>query len=229
MEDLDLKELLRVFWDKKIIILIITFAFAFAGVVYSFFFVTPVYESYTTLLLAKNESSDSDKDSTSITQSEITLNQKLVSTYSDLIKSKQIIREVLENLDIDRSEEQIRSNINVSYKDNEIIRLSVKDTDPEIAMEVANELAIVFKQKIAEEIYNLDNVHIIDEAEEETVPSNVNHIKDAAIFTLIGLVVSVVVVLILNMFNTTIKDAKDVERILKVNVLAEIPKLGGKI
>ena len=87
---------------------------------------------------------------------------------------------------------------------------------------LANEIAKVFSEKVAE-IYNINNIHVVDEAEVDNVPSNVNHTKDIIMFTFIGLVVAVLYVLVLNMLDTTIKTAEEVERQFKVPVLASIP------
>ena len=72
MEELDLKELLEMFWEKKLQIILITAIFMTIGVVYSLGFVVPKYQSTTTLLLATNSSSDSTGTS-SITTTDITV------------------------------------------------------------------------------------------------------------------------------------------------------------
>ena len=79
MEELDLKELLEMFWEKKVQIILITAIFMTIGIVYSLGFVVPKYQSTTTLLLATNSSTDS-TGSSSITTTDITVNSKLVST-----------------------------------------------------------------------------------------------------------------------------------------------------
>ena len=56
MEELDLKELLQVFWEKKISIILIVAIFIVIGVIYTFGFVEPEYQSVTSLLLATNSS-----------------------------------------------------------------------------------------------------------------------------------------------------------------------------
>ena len=101
MEELDLKELLQMFWEKKIQILLIIAIFALIGVVYSLGFVTPTYQASTTLLLATNTTPDKAGNET-ITTTDITLNSKLVSTYSKLVSSNKIIRAVKSNLASDR-------------------------------------------------------------------------------------------------------------------------------
>lgn len=221
MEEIDLKELLSLFWSKKTQIILIVLIFMLIGVIYTVGFVTPKYTSSTTLLLATSENS-TDKSST-ITTTDVTLNSKLVSTYSDLVQSKSVLRQVISNLGIKISEDELKNNITVTQeKDTEIIKISVTNENANIAEKVANEVAKVFTQKI-QEIYKINNVHIVDTAEVETAPSNINHPKDVMIFTFIGIVVAAGYVLVANMLDTTVKTAEEVEKEFKVPVLATIP------
>ena len=221
MEELDLKELFQIFWNKKLQIILIVAIFMVIGVIYSIGFVTPMYTSYTTLLLVKGEEENAKSDS--ITTTDLTLNSKLVSTYRELIKSKDVLRQVISNLNIDVNEEDIRNHITVtSVEETELIEITVQNEDPTDAAKIANEIAKVFTEKVAE-LYKINNVHVIDEAEVENTPSNINHVKDVVIFAFIGLVIAVAYVLIANMLDTTIKTAEDVEKLFKVPVLANIP------
>ena len=224
MEELDLKELFSLFWNKKVQIILIVLILIVIGVIYSYGFVIPVYTSSTTLVLATSEASgQTETADTSITTTEITLNSKLVSTYSELVKSKNVLRQVLSNLKINVNEETLRNNVQVtSVKDTELIEISVTNENASYAAKIANEIAKVFTEKVAE-IYNINNVHVVDEAEIEEAPSNINHIKDIVIFAFIGLVIAVIYVLIANMLDTTIKTPEEVEREFKLPVLATIP------
>lgn len=231
MEELDLKELFTIFWNKKTQIILIVAIFMVIGMIYTIGFVTPVYTSSTTLVLATSDSS-SNADNNSITTTDVTLNSKLVSTYSELVKSKNVLRQVKSNLNSDFNEQELRKNIAVtSVKDTEIIEITVTHEDPAYAAKVANEIAKVFTEKVAE-IYNINNVHVVDEAEVSSAPSNVNHAKDIVIFAFVGVVVAVMYVLIVNMLDTTVKTQEDIERMLKIPVLANIPysipEKGGK-
>lgn len=223
MEELDLKGIFEIFWNRKAQILLITAIFIVIGIVYTMGFVTPMYTSSTTLVLAKSESSDTTTDTDSITATDITLNSKLVSTYSELIKSKNVLRKVISNLNISINENELRNNISVSsVKDTELIEITVKSTVPAYAAQVANEIAEVFTEKVTE-FYNISNVYVLDEAEVTNTPSNINHTKDVILFTLIGFAISIVYALVANMLDTTIKTAEEVERIYKIPVLASIP------
>lgn len=226
MEELDLKQLVNIFWSKRLHVISIVLIFLIIGTVYTFLFVTPKYKSYTSLVLARSESTkENETDTSTITQTDITLNQKLVSTYSELVKSKNVLREVIKNLNINESEENLKDNITVSaVKDTELIQITVTNYYPDRASDIANEIAKVFTKKVGE-IYNINNVYIVDEAERANTPYNINHIKDIAIFIAIGLIVSVGYVLISNLLDTTVKSAEDIEKELGVVALASIPLL----
>lgn len=230
MEELDLKEFFIMLWNKKIQIILIILVFAIIGIVYTIGFVVPEYSSYTTLLLAG--SSNNSNNTTTITATDITLNSKLVSTYSVLIKSTDVVSQVISNLGIDMNVEALKRNISVtSEADTEVLRITVTDQNPSYAARIANEIANVFSQKVAE-IYNINNVYVVDDAKESSTPSNINHTKDVAIFMAIGVVASIGYVLIANMLDTTVKTVEDVEKAFKIPVIATIPldivEKGGK-
>ena len=225
MEEIDLKELFVMFWNKKIQIILMILIFMVIGIIYSVGFVTPMYSSSTTLVLAGTaNSTDQNQTAETITTADLTINSKLVSTYSELVKSKNILGQVISNLGINVNEEELRKNVQVtSVEDTELIEITVSNENAEYAAKIANEIANVFKEKIAGEIYNINNVHIVDEAAPETEPSNVNHLKDIVIFAFIGAVVAVMYVIIANMLDTTVKTQDEIEKSIKIPVLASIP------
>lgn len=232
MEELDLKELFEMFWNKKIKIILIVAIFAVIGVIYSIGFVVPEYTAFTKLVLAGQSSDATGNTTEAITTTDLTINSKLVGTYSELVTSNDVVRQVITNTGINISEEALKSSIEVSsVEDTDVIKISVTNQNPTYATKLTNETAKAFMEKVAE-IYNINNVHVVDEAEEPQSPSNVNHLKDVIIFTFIGVVVAVAYVLIANMLDNTIKTREEVERLFKIPVIAEIPlnitEKGGK-
>lgn len=232
MEELDLRELFEMFWNKKIKIILIVAIFAVIGVIYSIGFVVPEYTAFTKLVLAGQSSDPTGNTTEAITTTDLTINSKLVGTYSELVTSNDVVRQVITNTGINISEEALKSSIEVSsVEDTDVIKISVTNQNPTYATKLTNETAKAFMEKVAE-IYNINNVHVVDEAEEPQSPSNVNHLKDVVIFTFIGVVIAVGYVLIANMLDNTIKTREEVERLYKVPVIAEIPlnitEKGGK-
>lgn len=231
MEELDLKELFEIFWSKKIQIILIVLIFAVIGIIYTVGFVNPEYTSSTTLVLARSNQEEQSQTSgnttaNSITTTDITLNSNLVPTYSVIVKSKDVLGQVISNLGIDISWEELSNNVTVSaVEDTEVIEISITNADPANATKIANEIAKVFTDKVSD-IFNISNVYVLDEAEAPNGPSNINHTRDVIIFAFIGLVIAVMYVLIANMLDTTIKSADDIERQFKLPVLASIPIYG---
>ena len=224
MEEIDLKELFDIFWNRKILIIFVVIIFAMIGAIYSFAFKTPMYSSSTTLVLAMSETTTSE-ETNSITTTDMTLNSSLVSTYSKIVESNDVLREVISNLGIDESEDTLRNNIDVSaVDDTEIIEITVSHENAVYAAKIANEIADVFSEKV-NEIYNINNVYILDEAEIENAPSNVNHLKDMIIFALVGLVLVMLYVFVLNLLDDTIKSPEEIEKEYGLYVLVSIPDI----
>ena len=122
-----------------------------------------------------------------------------------------------------KNKEELKKQVSVTQEeDTEIIKISVENENPTIAANIANEVARVFSDKV-KEIYNINNIQIIDESEINPEPSNIHHTKDILIFMFIGIVISIGYVLLANMLDTTIKTAEEVEKQFKVPVLATIP------
>ena len=124
MEELDLKELFTIFWTRKAQIILIVLVFILIGVFYTLFMVTPEYKASTTLVLTKVENGTA--EGSGITQTDVQLNQRLITTYSELVKSRAVLGKVIQNLNLDVSEEYLRKNVSVaSVKNTELMRITV--------------------------------------------------------------------------------------------------------
>ena len=221
MEEIDLKELFNIFWSKKLFIIMVTLTFAVLGLYYGKKIVIPDYKSTVTLVLTKSNNTET----STITQSEVTLNQQLVATYTELIKTNNILRQVINNLQYtDITEEDLRKNVEVQLvSTTQLIEVSVKNTDNIKAKELTNEIVKVFIEK-TKEIYKLENILMVDEAKIEEEPYNVNYKKDILIFAGIGFILAAGIVYIKSLFDTTIKNNEEVEKKLGLAVLASIPQ-----
>ena len=187
------------------------------------YFVKPMYTSSTTLLLATEQSANGTGSTTGITTSDLTLNSKLVATYGKLVESDKVLNQVISNLGLDITAESLKSHVSVkAVEDAEMIKISVSNSDSEVARDLTNEIAKVFTEQV-KEYYKINNLHVVDEARKEDEPSNINHTKDILIFALIGVVISVIYVLLANMLDTTVKSVEDIEKLYSVSVLASIP------
>ncbi len=231
MEEIDLKEIIYYIFKKKLFVILAIIICGVIGIFYTKYMVTPMYSSYSTVVLSKPEdntvitNNTSNTTSNSITQNDVTLNQKLISTYSEIMKSRSVAEQVINELNLNISENELMSNVSVSAKDDtEMLKISVSNKDPQIAAQIANSITEVFKIKI-KEIYNIENVTTIDTAIASNSPYNVNYIKNSAIFALIGAISSCGILFLLFYFDTRIKSKEEVEDLLNLEVLAVIPEI----
>lgn len=221
MEEIDLRELFDYFKSKISWIIIIVALAIGMGNLYTLVTRVPMYKSSTSLVLVVENN-----ENTAYTNSEQQLNKNLVGTYSEIIKSKKILNEVIKNLELNYTTSYLQKAITVSSVANtEIISITVSDQNNKLAAQIADETAYVFTKEIVN-IYKLNNVSILDRAEVEKSPYNVNYIKDNIIYVLIGIVISCGLIFVFFYFDTTIKTAEEVEKKLGLTIIGIVPKVG---
>ena len=215
-ENIEFKRMLDILNNKKGIIILILILFIALGYLYSYYYVVPEYKSTSTLLLIPN-------DDETVTSSDLTLNSGLISTYGNIAKNSKVLKQVINNLNLNIQEGQLLSKIEINIiKDTHIMEISVSDTDPQIATNITKELSNVFLNEI-KQIYNLNNIGIVDEAQLPDTPYNINHIKDMFVFVCMGIVVSFAYIVIIYLFDNTIKKEEDIEEYIKIKSLGSVP------
>ncbi len=217
MEEIDVGQLLGYF-KSKIIYIIFAMSIAFClSSIYVNRFRVPEYTSYTTILLNKTN------ENSSITSTDLQIDKSLVSTYSEIIKSKRVLRTVINNLALDMEYGTLVSKVNVgSVTDTSILKISVTDSDSSKAASIANEIAEVFSEDI-QEIYKIENISIIDVAEITSVASSTSTMKIIGIATIAGAFLSIAVIFVIFYFDTTIKNEEDIERATSLPVIGIVP------
>ena len=218
-EDIDIKRILEIIFSKKIFIILILLLSITLGYVYSYYYKQPEYKSSVTILLVADEN----KENKELTQTDLNINTSLISTYSSIAKSTNVMQKTIDNLGLNMSTSKLQKSVETAQVDKtQFLKITVKNSNPETAKNIANELAKVFTEQI-KEIYNLENISIVDEAEIENQPFNVNHAKDMIIFAFAGIFASAILVMIIYIFDDTVKDEKQIERNVKLQNLGRLP------
>ena len=216
MEEINLKELFDYFIDKIKYIIIATLVCCLIGGIYTKFLTVPMYKSSTTVILGSNQ------EGTGITQSDISINNNLVSTYAEIIKSRRVLEQVQKELNESYTYKELASEISVSSINNtQIIKITVEDNNALNAKIIANLVAKVFTVEVPE-LYNLDNVHILDVAIEEDEPYNINVAKSSIIGGVLGLVLSSGIFFVIYYFDRTAKSVEQVEEVLQMPILGSV-------
>ena len=222
MEEIDLKELFE-FIKKKIGLLItITVVICLLGCIYGLFIQKPMYKSYTTIILGGNETTASQ----TITQSDITLNKNLVDTYAEIVKSRRVLEQVISELDLEETYEELSNKISVSSVNNtEIIKITVADSNPIEAKNVANVTANFFSKEVVK-LYNMNNVNVLDEAILNEKPYNINIPKQLVIYMMIGFILAFGILFVIYYFDRSVKSAEQVEQKIKLPILGSVQEIG---
>lgn len=217
MEEINLSEVYSYFKTKILWILLAIVVIVILGNIYTITTRTPMYQSNTTIVLVGENKSG-------YSQTESQLNQNLIGTYSQIIKSRKVLNQVIENLDLKLTTTDLAQSITTSsVEDTEIIQITVNNPKAKDAKKITDELAEVFAKEI-KDIYHLENVEIIDKAEIAKTPYNVNYLKDNVIYLVVGLVLSFGVVFVMYYFDTSIKSSDIVEEKLGLTVIGIVPK-----
>ena len=222
METIDLKDLFDYYKSKLGVVILFVVLVGILGCLYGLFIQKPMYKSSTSIVLISEA-----KDNSQLTYNDVSVNQNLVSTYSEIVKSKRILNQVINNLNLDYSYGALSNNIELSsVTGTQIIKITVTDENSKTAMKVANEIGKVFAKEIPE-LYNISNVNILDTAEVAPSAYNVNITKQSAIFLLAGLVLGLGVVFVMYYFDRSVKNASQIEDKLKLPVLATVREYRG--
>ena len=146
MEEIDIKRFIKTISNLKLIIISIIILAIACGCYYSYCMVIPKYKSSVTVLLTQVEEK---KDE--ITQSDVSLNNNLLTTYTQLIKSKSVLKPVIDNLGLEMTEDELEKNITVSTTTNsQTLDIIAYNEEAKIAQDIADEISDVFAAKVKE-------------------------------------------------------------------------------
>ena len=214
-ETISLQEIIKII--KKRLLLIISLMIVAIGiaVVLSFYFITPIYQAQTQILV--NQKVNSQEGLWYQMETDL----QLINTYNDIIITPIILSKVIEELQIDVTPEQLSNQITLSNgSESKVLYIKVQDSNPEQAVNIANTTAEVFKQEIPS-LMNVDNINILAPAKvsENPTPLKPNKPLNIAIGAILGLMLGVGLAFLLEILDTTIKDEKDVEEILGMPIM----------
>ena len=218
-ETIDLREYLAIIKKKAWIIAAITAVTTFVSAFLSFFVLSPVYEAKTTLIVNTDQKNDD-----TITGDEFSVTQRLAVTYGEIIKSRTVLEPVIEKLGLDISYDDLSKMVTVSpVKDTQIINISVQDTNPLKAKDIANSIPEVFTKEV-KRITKANSVEVIDKAVEPLSPIKPNKLMNVLIAFVLGIMIGLFVVFLIEYMDNKMKTPQDVEKHLDLPILGVIPK-----
>ncbi len=148
-EEITLRELIEIILNGKWIIVTVTILAVLTSGIFSFFVIAPTYEAHSTLMVSplvqKNLPAGKDSAYDTLLSYLSQYPQMSLETYRVQVTNPHILNQVRKELSlkgVDYSLSSLRNKINVdAIKDTNLIKIVVKEQDPEIAAQIANTLA----------------------------------------------------------------------------------------
>ena len=203
----------------KMIALITILATVVSGI-FSFFVIKPVYEASTKVFIGKEESSEEGYNS-----NDIAMYQKLLKTYSEAIKTRDLLTSAIKDTEYDVTPGEVSSGLTVTpVSDTQILQIKYKSLDPDEAAVILKSITTNFI-KTAKELVPNGNVRVIEAVETPKNPVSPNKVMNIAIAFILGLMVSIGLVFLLEYMDNTYKTKEQLENELEIPVLGVIPNL----
>ena len=220
--DIDLGRIVYMLRSKIVFILLITIFGGIAAGAFTHFFIDPTYSA--TVKFYVQNTSDSVSTSTSINPSELDAAEKLVNFCIYVIKTDSVLDKVAEDVQYSSGDKLSRLITTTPVENTMAFQVTVRSNDPNLSAKIANSIAKIAPEEIVR-IVNGGGVSVIDYAKVPKNPSSPNKKKNIFIGALAGFVLSFAAFFIYEVFDTTITNAKDLERVFEIPVLGTIPKL----
>lgn len=214
--EIDLKELFFELLSHWKILAASTIMAAAIALVASKFILVPQYESTSALYVLSN----------SITSlADIQIGSSLTNDYIVVVKGRPILDQVIENLNLDETYDSLEDKITLENPaDSRILEITVRDTDPNRAKVIADEMASVASDYISIKMDQSAPTTIQNGyADGEPVSPHVG--MNTLIGAIIGFLLAAAIITISYLLDDTIMTDEDVEQKLGMNLLGSLPEI----
>ena len=214
--EIDLVEIFHALLSKIWLIILLAALGLGAMLGYTMLFVKPTYSSTSTIYILSK--------STSITSlADIQLGSQITKDYQVIITSRPVLEEVINNLSLNKTYENLRTQISINNPDNtRFLEITVKDSDAYLAKKIVDELTDV-SVRTTGDVMDTTPPNIMDYGQVASSPVSPSLKKNGLIGGLLGFVLACAIIIIQFMMNDSIKTGEDVEKYLGLNVLGMIP------
>ena len=213
--------LLASLWRKKILILLVAIITGGLAFSYSSFIVRPQYTSTSRIYVVNHGQGEQD----GLTNQALQAGSYLVKDYQEIILSQDVLEKVIANQKLTMTPKQLASKIRVSVpRETRIVSIDVKDTNPDTASQLANELRVVAAAKI-KAVTKVSDVTTLEEARPALNPSSPNIRRNTILGVAGGAVLIIVLLTLQEILDDRIKRPEDVEEVLELPLLGVVPKV----
>lgn len=224
-EYIDLQEMLHTLLKWWWMIGILVIVFPVAAYFYTNYSYVPHYTAAATMVV--NSKQFKEVGDEVIVANDVELSERLVETYSIILKSDRVMESVAQDLGLNLAPAAMRKFISVApaAKDAEVLSVTVRNTDPGLAANICNSIMKVAPAAISGTV-EVGSVNVLDYAKVPQYPEPPAAARNMLAGALLGLMLGVGLAFLSRYLDNTVKNDEDVKARLGLGLLGCIPYVG---
>ena len=185
----------------------------------SFYVIKPKYEAATKFFIGK-ESMGEDQ---SYSQNDVIMYQNLMKTYSEIIKTPDILATSIDKAKLDLEVDDVLGKLKVlAIADTQILEVSYRSVDTDEAKKIINNLTDEFIN-ISKELVPNGNVKVLQKVRLTENPVLPNKKLNIAIGLLSGIIFGIICAFILEILDKTVSNKEELEEDIDLPVIGVLP------
>ncbi len=209
--------LLRRWW----LMLVSAVVVGIAAFMYTNLFIDPMYRSEGALYVNSTQNQISGE----VTTGAISASKQLVTTYAEILQRRTFLEQVVQDLNNKYTVDQIKSMLSMgAANETEILEISVTGENAHDVYLIARSILRHAPDELIR-VVEAGSVKILDNARENTTPISPNIRTNTLIGILVGLLIGALTAVLLELFDTRIKNGEEISKRYDEPLLGEIPNL----
>ena len=222
--EIDLVRLWNAIWKRAWLIFVCAALCAALFLAVTVLFIAPKY-SASAKFYVNNSAVSIGETSLNLSSGDLSASKSLVDTYIVILKSRTCLNDVIDYADLDYNAAQLSSMISASaIGDTAVFEVVVTGTNPEETEVIANAIAHILPNKISN-IVEGTSAKIVDYAITPNAPTSPNKTTNFILGFLMGAALSVGVIVLIELFDNTIRSEDDIAENCNYPILAAVPDM----
>ena len=220
--EIDLAVLLKLFWRKLwLILLVAVFCATTAGVI-TRVFIAPTYESgFTAFVNNKSETGNQ----TSVTSADTSAAESLANTYAEILHSRPMLESAAKLAKIDRSYKELNSMVSTHIQSNtQLVDVKVTADTPEEAYYLAKTMSEIAPDYLSD-IVEGSSMKVVSKPVKNTQKVGPSMSRNGMLGAILGALAVMICLVIVEITDTRIKNQSELEETYGYSVVGVIPSL----
>ena len=216
IKEIDLLEIGYLLWQHIKQIILCFLCGTVIAVLFTVFMISPKYKSTARMFVVSGNNSIVDLSS-------LQIGKNLTGDYTELIKSRTVLEEVINELNLDLNYVKLSKEISVTNPtDTRILNITVTDNSPQLAADIANTLAEKAKEYIPS-VMNTEKPNIFEKGIVPTQKSSPSTSKNGILGGLLFSFAYMGFLIVKHLMNDTFMNPEDIQKAFGIQPLAAIP------